>query len=133
MFLGISKRVSIGICTAYPLVMHGFFAKMDAFLCGFGTGFPVSVAGLCAKSAWSLNPLLKLAQPRDTITARKDGGVMDTTNNAAWEAMTPEQKRRELYDRQVATLKTFLEHGAITQAQHDKSLHDLTVKMGYGD
>ena len=56
---------------------------------------------------------------------------MDTTNNAAWEAMTPEQKRRELYDRQVATLKTFLEHGAITQVQNDKSLHDLTVKMGY--
>ena len=26
--------------------------------------------------------------------------------------------------------KTFLEHDAITQAQHDKSLHDLTVKMG---
>ena len=30
-------------------------------------------------------------------------------------------------------IKTFLEHGAITQAQHDKSLHDLTVKMGYGE
>ena len=58
---------------------------------------------------------------------------MDTTNNAAREAMTPEQKRRELYDRQVATLKTYLEHGAIRQAQHDKSLHDLTVKMGYGE
>ena len=55
---------------------------------------------------------------------------MDTINDAAWEAMTPEQKRRELYDRQVATLATFLEHGAITQDQHDKSLHDLTVKMG---
>ena len=55
---------------------------------------------------------------------------MDTTNNAAWETLTPEEKRRALYDRQVATLKTFLKHGAITQAQHDKSLHDLTVKMG---
>ena len=55
---------------------------------------------------------------------------MDTTNNATWESMPPEQKRRELYDRQVATLATFLEHGAITQDQHDKSLHDLTVKMG---
>ena len=54
---------------------------------------------------------------------------MDTTNNAAWEALTPEEKRRALYDRQVATLKTFLEHGAITQEQHDNSLHDLTVKM----
>ena len=51
-------------------------------------------------------------------------------NNTAWEILTPEQKRRALYDRQVATLKAFLEHGTITQAQHDKSLHDLTVKMG---
>ena len=50
-----------------------------------------------------------------------------------WEAMTPEQKRRELYDRQVALLDTFLEHRAISQEQHDKSLHDLTVKMGYGE
>ena len=49
----------------------------------------------------------------------------------AWETLTPEEKRRALYDRQVATLKTFLEHGAITQEQHDNSLHDLTVKMGY--
>ena len=66
-------------------------------------------------------------------SSRKDGGTMDTINNAAWEAMTPEQKRRELYDRQVALLDTFLEHRAISQEQHDKSLHDLTVKMGYGD
>ena len=56
---------------------------------------------------------------------------MDTTNQAARETLTPEEKRRALYDRQVATLKTFLEHRAISQEQHDKSLHDLTVKMGY--
>ncbi len=59
--------------------------------------------------------------------------AMDTTNQAAWETLTSEEKRRALYDRQVATLKTFLEHGVITQAQHDKSLHDLTEKMGYGE
>ena len=58
---------------------------------------------------------------------------MDTINDAAWETMTPEQKRRELYDRQVALLDTVLEHRAISQEQHDKSLHDLTVKMGYGE
>ena len=46
---------------------------------------------------------------------------------------SPEEKRRALYDRQVALLATFLDHGAITQAQHDKSLHDLTEKMGYGE
>ena len=56
---------------------------------------------------------------------------MDTTNNAAWETLNPEEKRRALYDRQVALLETFLEHGAITQAQYDVSLHDLSVKMGY--
>ena len=60
-------------------------------------------------------------------------GTMDATNQAAWENLTPEEKRRALYDRQVAPLKTFHEHGVITQAQHDKSLHDLTEKMGYAD
>ena len=58
---------------------------------------------------------------------------MDATNQAAWETLTPEEKRRALYDRQVATLKTSLEHGVITQAQHGKSLHDLTEKIGYAD
>ena len=53
---------------------------------------------------------------------------MDTINDAAWETMTPEQKRRELYDRQVELLDTFLEHRAISKEQHD-----LTMKMGYGD
>lgn len=56
---------------------------------------------------------------------------MNMTNSTAWETLTPEQKRRALYDRQVATLKTFLEHGTITQTQYDKSLYDLTEKMGY--
>ncbi len=64
-------------------------------------------------------------------SGRKDGGTIETTNQAVWETLTPEEKRRALYDRQVATLKTFLEHGVITQAQHDKSLHDMTEKMGY--
>ena len=36
----------------------------------------------------------------------------------------------KLYLKQKALLDQFLERGAITQAQHDKSLHDLTVKMG---
>lgn len=49
-----------------------------------------------------------------------------------WESLTPEQKKRELYLEQKYTLDTFLEHHAITKAQYDKSLGDLTVKMGYG-
>lgn len=35
----------------------------------------------------------------------------------------------ELYHRQVALLKLFLEKHAITQEQFDKSYHDLTEKM----
>lgn len=48
------------------------------------------------------------------------------------EKMTPEEKKKDLYDRQVETLKKFLERGAISQQQYDKSFHDLTEKMGFG-
>ena len=41
-----------------------------------------------------------------------------------------EDKSRDLYLRQKKLLDTFLEHGAISQAQYDKSLGDLTEKMG---
>ena len=44
--------------------------------------------------------------------------------------MTTEEKKRDLYLRQKELLATLLEHGAISQAQHDKSLGDLTEKMG---
>ena len=46
------------------------------------------------------------------------------------EPKTAEQKKRDLYLRQKELLATLLEHGAISQAQHDKSLRDLTAKMG---
>lgn len=35
----------------------------------------------------------------------------------------------DLYKQQIELLKTFLENGAITQAQYDKSSGDLAVKM----
>ena len=44
--------------------------------------------------------------------------------------MTAEEKKRDLYLRQKGLLATLLEHGAISQAQHDKSLGNLTLKMG---
>ena len=46
------------------------------------------------------------------------------------EPMNAEEKKRDLYLRQKELLDTFLEHGAISLAQYDKSLGDLTVKMG---
>ena len=39
------------------------------------------------------------------------------------------QKKQELFARQKNTLDLFLEKGAITKAQYEKSLHDLKVKM----
>ena len=46
------------------------------------------------------------------------------------EPLTHEKKNRLLYLEQKKTLKLFLERGAISKAQYDKSIHDLTVKMG---
>ena len=44
--------------------------------------------------------------------------------------MSDTDKKRELYLRQKQLLDTFLEHGAISKAQYDKSFGDLTEKMG---
>ena len=52
---------------------------------------------------------------------------MEETNG---KPKTAEMKKRELYFRQKELLDTFLENGAISRAQYDKSLEDLTVKMG---
>ena len=56
--------------------------------------------------------------------------VKDQVNTVEKESMTAEEKKRDLYLRQKQLLDTFLEHGAISQAQYEKSLGDLTVKMG---
>ncbi len=40
------------------------------------------------------------------------------------------EKKKALYLRQRELLDTFLSSGAITKAQYDKSLGDLTEKMG---
>ena len=50
-----------------------------------------------------------------------------------WSELLPEEKKKELYLRQKRVLDDFLERGAITQAQYDKSFGDLTEKMGMGD
>ena len=50
--------------------------------------------------------------------------------NTDWSSLSYEEKNRLLFLRQKKTLDMFLERGAISQAQHDKSLHDLIEKMG---
>ena len=48
----------------------------------------------------------------------------------SWEEMTPEEKKIQLFIKQKNTLDSFLARNAISQAQYDKSLGDLTDKMG---
>ena len=47
-----------------------------------------------------------------------------------WATMTHEEKNQFLYQKQKELLATFLEKGAISKEQYEKSLHDLTEKMG---
>ena len=43
------------------------------------------------------------------------------------------EKKKELFRNQKKLLDTFLEHGAISRAQYDKSLGDLIIKMGISE
>lgn len=49
----------------------------------------------------------------------------------AWDSLTPAEKKAELFAKQKKTLDMFLERGAISKAQYNKSLGDLRVKMGF--
>ena len=49
----------------------------------------------------------------------------DETAKDAWAALTHEEKNRILYQQQKELLATFLEKGAISKEQYEKSLHDL--------
>lgn len=53
-----------------------------------------------------------------------------TPNNTAPSSPSREDQLRKLYLDQKQTLDLFLKNGAITQVQYDKSLGDLTRKMG---
>ena len=50
--------------------------------------------------------------------------------NKAWEQLSHAEKNHQIFLQQKELLDLFLEKHAITQAQHDKSLHDLIEKMG---
>lgn len=46
------------------------------------------------------------------------------------EKLTPNEKKQQLFYKQKELLDTFLEHKAISRKQYEKSLNDLTEKMG---
>jgi hypothetical protein len=50
-----------------------------------------------------------------------------------WKELSPEEKKKQLFWNQKQLLDTFLEKGAITQAQYNKSLGDLREKMNIHD
>ena len=51
---------------------------------------------------------------------------------AIWNFLSYDEKNHQLYLRQKELLDTFLRTGAISKEQYEKSLHDLTEKMGEG-
>lgn len=50
--------------------------------------------------------------------------------NGEWSKLSYEEKNRQLFFKQKKMLETLLEKNAITKEQFDKSLGDLSVKMG---
>ena len=57
--------------------------------------------------------------------------MKELTESFVVHSLSPSSKKRELYESQKRLLDTFLAHGAISRAQYDKSLGDLTEKMGF--
>lgn len=47
-----------------------------------------------------------------------------------WKNLSKEEKQEQLYRKQKRMLDTFLQNHAISKEQYQKSLGDLTVKMG---
>ena len=55
--------------------------------------------------------------------------MREETARDSWATMSHEEKNQFLYQKQKELLATFLEKGAISKEQYEKSLHDLTEKM----
>lgn len=55
------------------------------------------------------------------------------SSDKKWAEMSLEEKNIELYYKQVEVLNLFLERNAISKAQYEKSLSDLTAKMKIKD
>ena len=47
-----------------------------------------------------------------------------------WLTMSPDERKRALFDKQKDLLDTFLSHGAIDRRQYEKSLTCMAEKMG---
>ena len=54
-------------------------------------------------------------------------------SDPAWDSLSYEEKNQFLFERQKKMLAEFLERNAISKAQYEKSLRDLTEKMHRAD
>ena len=57
--------------------------------------------------------------------------MADFDQKKEWENLSDQDKKKELFLNQKRTLDLFLERGAITPAQYDKSYGDLKRLMGF--
>ena len=55
----------------------------------------------------------------------------EITDQNMWEKLSYEEKNHQMFLKQKTMLEMFLERGAISREQFEKSLHDLKEKMGY--
>jgi hypothetical protein len=56
-----------------------------------------------------------------------------TEEEKEWENLSYEEKNERLFLKEKRLLETFLEKGAISREQYEKSLGDLTEKTGHGE
>ncbi len=73
---------------------------------------------------------MKSSEAADGVYAMENDRI---TTDTRWDSLSHAEKNHLLFLKQKSMLAMFLDRGAITQAQHDKSLHDLKVKMGETD
>ena len=57
--------------------------------------------------------------------------MVDEATKDAWATLTYDEKNRILFQKQKELLDTFLEKGAISKEQFEKSLHDLANKTAF--
>ena len=67
----------------------------------------------------------------DINTNFEENCMNEINEQEHWEMLSYEEKNHQLFLKQKSLLEMFLEKGAISKEQFEKSLHDLKLKMGY--
>ncbi len=83
-----------------------------------------------AEGSAELPNLHKLRIVNECKSALFDLRMGTVIDQKEWAGLSREEKNHQLYLKQKALLEAFLERRAISREQFEKSLHDLTVKMG---